>query len=242
MDPYGAAPAGARPERRGWLKVGATLTWTTYPASVAGCASMCTAVSTRIRARSAAPTDRIGHAADAPSYVEVTGSEIVFILIGVIALGAALLCVTSRNVVRAALWLVVSLGGLAGLYLVLTAELVAIVQLLIYVGAVVVLLLFGLMVTRAPIGLQPDLNTANRPIAIVVAIAAFGLLVAALMDAFRFAYLDLDIPGQGSSETIGAALFGSWVLPFEVLSVLLLAALIGAIALTRREVGAKGRR
>lgn len=215
MDPHRAAATRARPERRGWLSVGAT---------------------------GMAASDWTVETADAPSYLEITGSEIVFILIGAITLGAALLCVSSRNVVRAALWLVVSLGGLAGLYLVLTAELVAIVQLLIYVGAVVVLLLVGLMVTRAPIGLQPDLNTANRPIAIVVALAAFGLLVAALIDAFRFAYVDLQISGQGSPETIGAALFGSWVLPFEVLSVLLLAALIGAIAITRRDVGAKGRR
>ena len=187
-------------------------------------------------------TGRTVHAAEAPSYLDVSGSEIVFILIGVITLGAALLCVTSRNVVRAALWLVVALGGLAGLYLVLTAELVAIVQVLIYVGAVVVLLLFGLMVTKAPIGPQPDLNTANRPVALVVAVAAFGLLVAVLIDAFRFAYLDLSVEGQGGAEAIGGAVFGSWVLPFEVLSVLLLAAVIGAIAITRRDVGSKGRR
>ena len=187
-------------------------------------------------------TGRTVHAAEAPSYLDVSGSEIVFILIGVITLGAALLCVTSRNVVHAALWLVVALGGLAGLYLVLTAELVAIVQVLIYVGAVVVLLLFGLMVTKAPIGPQPDLNTANRPVALVVAVAAFGLLVAVLIDAFRFAYLDLTVEGQGGAEAIGAAVFGSWVLSFEVLSVLLLAAVIGAIAITRRDVGSKGRR
>jgi len=187
-------------------------------------------------------TGRTVHAAEAPSYLDVSGSEIVFILIGVITLGAALLCVTSRNVVRAALWLVVALGGLAGLYLVLTAELVAIVQVLIYVGAVVVLLLFGLMVTKAPIGPQPDLNTANRPVALVVAAAAFGLLVAVLIDAFRFAYLDLTVEGQGGAEAIGGAVFGSWVLSFEVLSVLLLAAVIGAIAITRRDVGSKGRR
>ncbi len=218
MDPDRAATSGARPERSGWLSVRTTLT---------------------LGAATASPTSQL---TDAPSYLDITGSEIVFVLIGVITLGAALLCVTSRNVVRAALWLVVALGGLAGLYLVLTAELVAIVQILIYVGAVVVLLLFGLMVTRAPIGRQPDLNTTNRPVAIVVAVAAFGLLVAALIDAFRFAYLDLHIAGQGSPETIGSALFGSWVLPFEVLSVLLLATLIGAIAVTRRDVGAQGRR
>jgi len=195
-----------------------------------------------VRVTRTVATGRTVHAAEAPSYLDVSGSEIVFILIGVITLGAALLCVTSRNVVRAALWLVVALGGLAGLYLVLTAELVAIVQVLIYVGAVVVLLLFGLMVTKAPIGPQPDLNTANRPVALVVAVAAFGLLVAVLIDAFRFAYLDLTVEGQGGAEAIGAAVFGSWVLSFEVLSVLLLAAVIGAIAITRRDVGSKGRR
>ncbi len=53
------------------------------------------------------------------------------------------------------------------------------------------MLLFGLMVTKAPIGVQPDLNTANRPVAILVAVAAFGLLVTTLVDAFRFAHLDL---------------------------------------------------
>lgn len=215
MDPGRATSSGARSEWRGWLSVG------------------------MIVAEALDPAARI---TDAPSYLDVTGSEVVFILISVITLGAALLCVSSRNVVRAALWLVVSLGGLAGLYLVLTAEVVAIVQVLIYVGAVVVLLLFGLMVTRAPIGAQLGLNTGNRPIALVVAIAAFGLLVAVLVDAFRFAYADLSVSDQGGPEAIGGALFGSWVLPFEVLSVLLLAAVIGAIALTRRDVGAKGHR
>src|SRR5262249_60452778 len=87
--------------------------------------------------------------APAPSYLSISGVEVVFVLLGVIALGAAVACVTSRNVVRAALWLVLSLGGLGGCFLVLTAEFVAVVQVLIYAGAVVVLLLFGLMFTRA---------------------------------------------------------------------------------------------
>ena len=73
----------------------------------------------------------------------MTGVEILFVLLGAVAVGAALLVVSSHNLVHAALWLVVTLGALAGLYLLLTAELVAWVQVLIYVGAVVVLLLFG---------------------------------------------------------------------------------------------------
>lgn len=177
----------------------------------------------------------------APSYLDVSGGEVVFVLLGLITLGAALLCVTSRNVVRAALWLVLSLGALAGCYLVLTAELVAIVQLLIYLGAVVVLLLFGLMVTRAPIGPDPAMDTVNKPIAIAVAVATAALLCVLLVDAFRLSYVDFPAD-QGSAEAVGSALFRTYVLPFEVLSVLLLAALIGAIVLSRPDIGSAGQR
>ena len=75
----------------------------------------------------------------------MTGADVVFGLLGLITFASALLVVTARNVIHAALWLVVSLGGLAGCYLVLTAEFVAWVQVLIYIGAVVVLMLFGAM-------------------------------------------------------------------------------------------------
>ena len=78
--------------------------------------------------------------------------EAVFGLLGVVAVASALLVVTTHQLVHAALWLVVTLGAVAGCYLLLSAEFVAWVQVLIYVGAVVVLLLFGLMLTKAPIG------------------------------------------------------------------------------------------
>ena len=172
----------------------------------------------------------------------MTGREVLFALLGVVTLGSGLLVVTSRQLVHAALWLVVSLGGLAGCYLVLSAELVAVVQLLIYLGAVIVLLLFAVMVTRAPIGPSEDLDTGNRPVAVAVAVATAGLLVALLVDAFRTATVDLSTVEPGSAEAIGAAVFRTWVLPFEVVSVLLLAALVGAIVLSRREVGSRGRR
>ena len=91
-----------------------------------------------------------------------TGVEITFVLVGLLTFGAAILTVTVRNLVHAALWLVVALGGLAGCYLLLSAEFVAWVQVLIYVGAVAVLLLFGLMLTRAPIGPTTELDSGNR--------------------------------------------------------------------------------
>jgi NADH-quinone oxidoreductase subunit J len=172
----------------------------------------------------------------------VTAYEVVFVLLGVLTLGAAVLVVGSRQVVHAALWLVVALGGLAGCYLVLTAELVAVVQLLIYLGAVVVLLLFAVMVTRTSIGPVEDLDTGNRPVALLVAVAAAGLLVALLVDAFDRAFVDLSTVEPGSAPALGAAVFRTWVLPFEIISVLLLAALIGAVVLSRRDVGSPGRR
>ena len=169
-------------------------------------------------------------------------AEVVFVLLGVVTLGAAVLAVTTRQIVHAALWLVVALGGLAGCYLVLSAELVAVVQLLIYLGAVIVLLLFAVMVTRAPIGPVNDLDTGNRPAALVVALATGGLLIALLVDAFGRATVDLSTVQAGSATAVGAAIFRTWVLPFEVVSVLLLAALVGAIVLSSRDVGSPDRR
>lgn len=185
----------------------------------------------------AAPLPAPGPAPGAPGFLSASGVEILFLLLGVLAVGSALLVVTTRNLVHAALWLVLTLGSLAGCYLLLTAEFVAWVQVLIYLGAVVVLLLFGLMLTRAPIGRSDDLDSGNRLPAAVVALATAATLVTVVVDAFRTAYVDLDAAQPGSARVTGETIFRNWVLPFELLSVLLLAALVGAIVLSRTEVG-----
>ncbi|GAA4100642.1 NADH-quinone oxidoreductase subunit J family protein [Nonomuraea soli] len=174
-----------------------------------------------------------------PPFFPPTGQEIVLILLGVVAIGSALLVVTTRQLVHAALWLVLAFGALAGCYLVLTAEFVAWVQVLIYVGAVIVLLLFGIMLTRAPIGRTADLDSGNKKVAVVVALATAGVLVTVVIDGFRHAYTPLE-PGGGAAKALGTSVFRNWVLPFEALSVLLLAALIGAIVLSRTDIGPKG--
>ncbi|MFF8371194.1 NADH-quinone oxidoreductase subunit J [Streptomyces lydicus] len=167
-------------------------------------------------------------------FLSPTGVEIAFLLVGLGTLGAAVVTVTTRQLVHAALWLVVALGGIAIEYLLLTAEFIAWVQVLIYVGSVVVLLLFGLMLTKAPIGRSPDADSGNRWAALVVALASAGTLVWVVVDAFRATWINLDGAVQGSTEATGRSLFQYWVLPFEALSVLLLAALVGAIVLSRR--------
>jgi NADH-quinone oxidoreductase subunit J len=164
--------------------------------------------------------------------------DAVFGLLSVVVLAAAVLVVTTRNIIHAALWLVVCFGALAGCYLVLTAEFVAWVQVLIYVGAVVTLMLFGAMLTRAPIGRAQDLDSRNRPIAAVAALATAGVIGVLVVDAFRASYIDVRHVPVGGGRVIGTALFRFYVLPFEVASVLLLAALVGAIVMTGRDVGA----
>ncbi|WP_250299189.1 MULTISPECIES: NADH-quinone oxidoreductase subunit J [unclassified Streptomyces] len=173
-------------------------------------------------------------AAGHSGFLSPTGVEIVFLLVGIATFGAAVITVTTKHLVHAALWLIVALGGLAVEYLLLTAEFIAWVQVLIYVGSVVVLLLFGLMLTKAPIGRSPDADSENRLPALVVAVAAACSLVWVVVDAFRTTWINLHGPAQGSTKVSGEILFRHWVLPFEALSVLLLAALVGAIVLSRR--------
>ncbi|MFC9278743.1 NADH-quinone oxidoreductase subunit J [Streptomyces collinus] len=182
----------------------------------------------------AAARHGLGLAAAQHGFLSPTGVEIAFLLVGLVTFGAALVTVTTRQLVHAALWLVVALGGLAVEYLLLTAEFIAWVQVLIYVGSVVVLLLFGLMLTRAPIGRSPDADSGNRWAALAVALAAAVALVWVVVDAFRTTWIDLGGPAAGTTRVTGESLFRHWVLPFEALSVLLLAALVGAIVLSRK--------
>ncbi len=160
----------------------------------------------------------------------MTAFDVAFAALGVVAVGAGLLAVTTRQVVHAALWLVVTLAALAGLFLVLGAEFVALVQLLVYVGAVVVLVLFALMLTRAPIGVSAELSTSpgHRVLAAVVGAATAVLLLAVLLP--MATRVDRTATATGA---LAADLFGPWVWPFELLSLLLLAALVGALAVSR---------
>ncbi len=166
----------------------------------------------------------------------MTVADVLLIALGAVAIGSGALVVTSSHLVRAGLYLVISLGATAGLYLVLGAELVAWVQILVYVGAVVVLLLFAVMLTRAPIGPSDDLDRPAWPALLIGAGVGVGL-AALLADAYRWTIHPL--PEAGTAERMGAQIFGNWVLPFEVISILLLAALVGAIVLSRPDIGAR---
>ena len=165
----------------------------------------------------------------------MVAENIAFGILAAAAVLGALRVVTTKNVVHAALWLVVTLASVAGGYLMMTAEFLAWVQVLIYIGSIVVLLLFGIMLTKAPIGGTAGLDSENRLAAGVVATALGATLVTLVIDAFRHAYIDLETFDAGDAEATGMALFRHYVLPFEVVSIVLLAALIGSIVLSRRD-------
>jgi NADH-quinone oxidoreductase subunit J len=161
------------------------------------------------------------------------------ILFWVLAVGMALSAfrvVTTRNVVHAALYLVGTLLAAAAMFVVLLAEFVAWVQVLVYVGAIVVLMLFGLMLTRAPIG-DAKFDNNQRLLGAITAGVVFGVTSWILIDAFDGEKVDLVSEPSTRTVDLGEAIFSAYVLPFEVVSVLLLAALVGAVVIARRDDG-----
>lgn len=160
----------------------------------------------------------------------------VYLIIGAAVLVAAFRVVTSQNVVHAALFLVATLAGSAGLILLLSAEFVAWVLVLVYIGAVIVLFLFGIMITRAPVVRDVGLdNPRARPVAIFSALATFALLAWSSLTAFGATEV-VEVGTPTSTDVIAEALLGRYVLPFEIVGFILLAALVGGITLARRDL------
>jgi NADH-quinone oxidoreductase subunit J len=160
--------------------------------------------------------------------------EIVFWFLAVVMAVAALRVVTTKNVVHAALYLVATLMSAAAMYVLLLAEFVAWVQVLVYVGAIVVLMLFGLMLTRASIG-RASFDNDQRLVAALVAGAVFGVTSWIMIDGFKGKEINLKDAAGITTGRVGEVIFSEYVWPFEVVSVLLLAALVGAVLIARRD-------
>ena len=156
-----------------------------------------------------------------------------FGIIAFVMIFAALCVVTTKNVVHAALWLVLVLAGVAAQYILAAAEFVAVSQVLVYIGAVMVLFLFGIMLTRAKLGSEEGLNNPGWAIGIPVAVLLLGLLAYVSIDAFE----DTTLPDRGPTPTelISDQFLGPYIIPFFALAFVLLAAAIGAIVLARKD-------
>lgn len=159
--------------------------------------------------------------------------NIAFGVIALVIIASALRVVTTNNVVHAALYLVMVLAGVGGLYFILGAEFVGTTQILVYIGAIIVLFLFGIMLTRAPIGGESDLDNDQRWIGGLIAVLLLAVIGYTLID--RFEDSELPVDTVTTTAQVSDAIFGTYLVPFEVISVLLLAALVGAIVVARRD-------
>ena len=162
----------------------------------------------------------------------ITAPELVFWLVAALIVGGALGAVLLPNIVHATLSLVFSLLGVAGVFLLLGSEFLALVQILIYGGGVTVLLLFGLMLTNA--GDDPIVaDGAQKPFAFLA-----GIVLAAVIGA---ALIGQDWPAAEAAAApfaaLGERLFRDFGAPFEIASLVLIVALIGAVAIARRDRG-----
>jgi NADH-quinone oxidoreductase subunit J len=158
---------------------------------------------------------------------------ILFVIFGLITLGAALQVVTRRNIFHAALFLILTFFGIAGLYVLLEAPFLAAVQLFIYVGGIAILIVFAIMLTRRMA--SPELDPVNRQwwIGAIAAVALFAVLGLVLLG-HDWGQAAGSVP-EDSIQLLGRTLLDpeGFVLPFEVASVLLLVALIGAVTIAR---------
>lgn len=164
----------------------------------------------------------------------MVAQNIAFGIIAAVMIVGALKVVTSRNVVHAALALVLVLSGAAAQYILLGAEFVAVSQVLVYVGAVMVLFLFGVMLTRAKLGSEADLNNGTAWLGVPVAGLLFGVLAWVMIDGFG----DDRLPSDASSKAvveISDSVLGPALVPFLALTFVLVAAVIGGIVLARKD-------
>lgn len=158
-------------------------------------------------------------------------SSVLFFLLAVGVVGAGIAVVTLRNIIHSAVAMMICFGSLAGMYALLGAPIVAAAQVLIYLGAISVLILFAIMLTQAGDAGLPAPFHRQLPIALVVALAVFGLVGWAVVQT------DWALAGEAASAAVAAiatAVFTEYALPFEIISLLILVAIIGSIYLARR--------
>lgn len=161
------------------------------------------------------------------------GELAAFTILSALILGSATVVVTSRNIVRAALSLVPTFLGVTGFYIMLHAEFVAGIQVLIYAGAITVLILFVIMLTEGGSGTMVRQVTGQMPLGVMAA-TWLAFLILVTLSRTRWPVAGAQLP-QYSVQSIGTAFLTDYVLIFEVTSFVLLIALVGAIVIARRE-------
>ena len=165
--------------------------------------------------------------------VGIAWNDVLFLALAAVLVGSALLVVTMRDIIRCGLALIVAFAALAGIYVLLGAPLVAAAQVLVYIGAIAVLILFAIMLTQtkaAPIRLVFQTQAVPAGVAAVI----LALVIALAVSATDWGTTVTERLWT-ATDAVARLLFNEYVLPFEIVSVLLLAAVVGGIFLARRE-------
>ncbi|TVX97106.1 NADH-quinone oxidoreductase subunit J [Cohnella terricola] len=169
--------------------------------------------------------------------IDFTGEFVAFFILSVCAIIGAVMAINFTKVVHTALSIAFTFVAIAGLYVLLEAEFLAFVQVLLYVGAITILMIFGIMMTKHDSEGQEPSRPLLEALAAIGCICLFGILFYSIRNA-NFSPQDVFIADE-NTRLIGMHLFTKYAIPFELISVLLTVAFIGAIALAKREEGAE---
>lgn len=169
--------------------------------------------------------------------MELNPQELVFYLFALLTIASAVVVVTIKNIVYAAFSLMVTLFSVAGLYVFLQADFLAATQVIVYVGGILVLILFGVMMTSGSLDLKLKLERGQLFWGGVVSLTIFGLLLSVITNTPQWQNVDIGASQEPTTRKIGEMIMKEeYLLPFEIASILLLVALIGAALISRKEV------
>ncbi len=167
-------------------------------------------------------------------------TTLAFIILSVIAVGSAIMMITSKSPVKSVLWLIVVFFTISGHYILLNAQFLAIVNIIVYACAIMVLFLFVLML----LNLNKEDEPNKKGLVKILAVIAGGCLVVTLVGSLKAVSISnpllLQNPNLGLVKNLGKELFGPFMLPFELCSILLLTAMVGAVLLTKKEEKSNG--
>jgi len=164
--------------------------------------------------------------------------EIAFFILAATALVSGILVITRRNAVHSVIWLIVTLFAVGGIFLLQQAQFLFAVQIILYVGGIMVLFLFVVMLINLDVSVKQAQFSRQWPLALFTAVVLLAGVIYALYiggDAFALARVPLAATAQGNTQRVGAALYQDYMLAVEIASLLLLVAMVGAVIMAKRK-------
>lgn len=162
-------------------------------------------------------------------------TTLAFILLSVMAVGSAIMMIISKSPVHSILWLILVFFAISGHYLLLNAQFLAIVNLIVYAGAIMVLFLFVVMLMNLNADTEPVKNYRLQLIGVISGGSLLLILIASIMKIDVEQLVQMQVGDEGLIKQLGKTLFSNYVLPFEISSVLFLSAMIGAVVIGKKD-------